>query len=94
MEIVADLLPIIEEKILYLFSYDGLIINDYEHYGFYDNEFAKNHIDSIESFWFSAKKYLARSIKSVVSWVMKKFIFIRVNFDGITKIPICMSPRL
>ena len=42
-------------------SYDGLILNGYENYRVYHshNEFAKNHINGIESFWSFAKRRLA-----------------------------------
>ena len=62
---------------------DGLILNDYEHYRVY--EFAKNHINGVESFWSFAKRRLAKFNG------LKNFIFIRVNFGGITKIQICIK---
>ena len=63
-----SLIPIIKGKILEdatVFtdgwkSYDGLILNGYQHYRIYHskNEFArgKNHINGIESFWSYAKR--------------------------------------
>jgi transposase-like protein len=45
-------------------SYDGLILNGYEHYRVYhsENEFArgKNHVNGIENFWSCAKRRLAK----------------------------------
>ena len=55
---------------------DGLILNGYEHYLVYHNEFAKNHINGIE--WSFAKRRLAPFNK--IGNGLKNFIFI--NFDG------------
>jgi transposase-like protein len=45
-------------------SYDGLIVNGYDHYRIHhhENEFArgKNHVNGIESFWSYAKRRLAK----------------------------------
>jgi transposase-like protein len=67
-----QLMPIIEGKVLEgstiysdgWKSYDGLILNGYDHYRVYHskNEFArgKAHINGIESFWSFAKRRLAK----------------------------------
>lgn len=67
-----ELLPIIKGKILEdstvysdgWKSYDGLVLNGYDHYRIYHskNEFArgKNHINGIESFWSYAKLRLKK----------------------------------
>ena len=45
-------------------SYDGLVLNGYEHYRIYHSkdEFArgKNHVNGIESFWSFAKRRLSQ----------------------------------
>lgn len=68
----AQLMPIIEGKVLEgstiysdgWKSYDGLILNGYDHYRVYHskNEFArgKTHINGIESFWSYAKRRMAK----------------------------------
>ena len=77
----SQLLPVIE---CFLFiSMDRLILNGYEYYRVY--EFAKNHINGIE--WSFAKPRLAQFNK--ISNGLKSFIF--MNFDGITKIQICIK---
>lgn len=67
-----QLLPIIEGKVLEgstiysdgWKSYDGLILNGYDHYRVYHskNEFArgKTHINGIESFWSYAKRRMSK----------------------------------
>ncbi|MDE4948901.1 IS1595 family transposase, partial [Francisella tularensis subsp. holarctica] len=67
-----SLMPIIQGKILEKStiytdgwkSYDGLILNGYDHYRIYHshNEFArvKNHVNGIESFWYFSKRRLAK----------------------------------
>ncbi len=67
-----QLLPIIEGKVLEgstiysdgWRSYDGLILNGYDHYRVYHskNEFArgKTHVNGIESFWSFTKRRLAK----------------------------------
>ena len=77
MEIVkncskAQLMPIIEGRILDgseihtdgWKSYDGLIVNGYDHYRVYHahNEFARGkcHVNGIESFWSYCKRRLAK----------------------------------
>lgn len=68
----AQLIPIIKGKVLEgstiysdgWKSYDGLILNGYDHHRIYHshNEFArgKNHINGIESFWSYAKRRLQK----------------------------------
>jgi len=68
----AQLMPIIKGKVLEgstiysdgWKSYDGLILNGYDHHRIYHshNEFArgKNHINGIESFWSYAKRRLQK----------------------------------
>ncbi len=67
-----ELLPIIQGKILEgstiytdgWKTYDGLILNGYDHYRIFhhENEFArrKNHVNGIEFFWSYAKKRLSK----------------------------------
>ena len=67
-----DLMPIIEGKVLEgstvqsdgWKSYDGLILNGYDHYRVYHskNEFArgKAHVNGIESFWSYTKRRIAK----------------------------------
>ena len=67
-----DLMPIIKGKVLEgstvysdgWKSYDGLILNGYDHYRVYHskNEFArgKAHVNGIESFWSFAKRRMAK----------------------------------
>ena len=67
-----DLMPIIEGKVLEgstvysdgWKSYDGLILNGYDHYRVYHskNEFArgKAHVNGIESFWSYTKRRMAK----------------------------------
>jgi transposase len=66
------LMPIIQGKILewstiytdWWASYDGLILNGYDHYRVYHshNEFArgKNHVNGIESFWSFCKRRMSK----------------------------------
>jgi transposase len=68
----AELMPIIQGKVLEgstihsdgWKSYDGLILNGYDHYRVYHskNEFArgKAHVNGIESFWSFAKRRLSK----------------------------------
>ncbi len=68
----AELMPIIKGQVLEgstiysdgWKSYDGLILNGYDHYRVYHskNEFArgKTHVNGIESFWSFAKRRLAK----------------------------------
>ena len=68
----AELMPIIKGQILEnttvytdgFKSYDGLIVNGYDHYRVYhsENEFARGkcHVNGIESFWSYAKRRLAK----------------------------------
>ena len=68
----AELMPIIKGNILKgstvhsdgWKSYDGLILNGYDHYRVYHskNEFArgKSHVNGIEAFWSAAKRRMAK----------------------------------